>query len=111
MQIGTILAIVPDNHSEPILRAAKESPIEGFAVEVLMSFALQQRADRPSRPFRRPDHIAVPLWRLGTRRTGIGALHVAVNTQESPNQNLLVVSWTGIVTRNRRMDRSTSGWT
>jgi hypothetical protein len=36
MQIGTILAIVPDNHSEPTLIAAEESPIEGFAVEALI---------------------------------------------------------------------------
>jgi hypothetical protein len=60
MQIGTILAIVPDNHSEPTLRAAKESPIEGFAVEALIvlgASATGRQADStssPSRPHRRP---------------------------------------------------------
>ena len=42
----------------------------------------------------RPDYIAVHLWKLeAVRRTGIGALHVAVNTQESRDQNFLAVSW------------------
>jgi len=34
--MGTILAIVPDNHRDATLRAAKQSPIEGFAVEALI---------------------------------------------------------------------------
>jgi LmbE family N-acetylglucosaminyl deacetylase len=36
-----------------------------------------------------PDHIAVHHWtREAVRRTGIGTLHVSVNTQESLDQNL-----------------------
>jgi hypothetical protein len=60
MQIGTILAIVPDNHSEPILRAAKESPIEGFAVEALIVLCASATGRQaistisPSRPHRHP---------------------------------------------------------
>jgi len=36
-----------------------------------------------------PDHIAVHHWTLeAVRRTGIGALHVSVNTQQTLEQNL-----------------------
>jgi LmbE family N-acetylglucosaminyl deacetylase len=45
-----------------------------------------------------PDHIAVHHWTLeAVRRTGIGALHVAVNTQESLDQNLARFVELGII--------------
>jgi hypothetical protein len=47
------------------------------------SSALQQRANRPSRPHRSPSRELEAV-----RRTGIGALHVSVNTQVSVDQNL-----------------------
>jgi hypothetical protein len=47
------------------------------------SSALQQRANRPSRPHRRPSRELEAV-----RRTGIVALHVAVITQVSLDQNL-----------------------
>ena len=64
MHIGTILAIVPDNHTEPTLRAAKESPIEGFAVEALIVLGASATGRQaistisPSRPHRRPSQEA-----------------------------------------------------
>lgn len=51
-----------------------------------------------SRQTGHPDHIAVHHWTLeAVRRTGIGALHVAVNTQESLDQNLARFVELGII--------------
>ena len=80
--LGTILSIWADPDDEAYLCGG------------IMAMATAAGSRQTGHPY----HIAVHHWTLeAVRRTGVGALHVAVNTQESLDQNLARFVELGII--------------